>query len=386
MVEHSLVADAPLRGAGRSPGAEVLVDGVAPFVHLVEDARLLDGTPIDLGDEDGIGLDDRHLLLELGDELALALLDVGVAVHLPVVAAVPARIDMHGIADVIALDGVDGVVGIARLEARTRHPDDALEAVGPNHIDDGLEVVVQGTVLLPFKGRLEGVFAPYINRLVGKLDAHQPGVRADEFVAGDDVPDFHEVLLVVVAHLEERRTDARRPHDDVLPVGEGFLGNRHIERLHVVLEALRVEVADVGLASRTLPLAPCSRIKEVLVVGPSRVEVEAEDVAVGYLEACQHLLEVIEAASETFVVVAPAPPAAVEPGIGRVHHSVQHDAIAAVVHQPSPIDMQGRQRLLSLCQSHHRAQAHNKDSCQSLHSTKHLSACKDTKIIQNHKH
>ena len=342
VVEHSLVADAPLRGAGRCPSAKVLVDGVAPFVHLVEDARLLDGAPIDLGDEDGIGLDDRHLLLELSDELALALLDVGVAVHLAVVASVPAGIDVDGIADVAAFDGMDGVVGIARLEACTRHPDDALEAIGSDHIDDGLEVVVQSfrIVLAPCSLPL----APYINRLVGKLQSYLTVVFADGIVLRDDVPDFHQVLLVVVADLEIEGADAWRPYDDVHPVCQSSLRQRNIERRHVVPEAVGVEVADVGLATCAFGLTGGTAIGEVAVVGPGRVEVQAEDVAVGFLKSREHLLEVILAALHALFVVAPAPPPAIEPGIGCVHHAVQYDAVAFIVHQPSPFDMERRKR------------------------------------------
>ena len=356
VVEHSLVAYAPLRGAGRSPSAKVLVDGVAPLVHLVEDARLLDGTPIDLGDEDGIGLDDRHLLLELSDELALALLDVGVAVHLAVVASVPAGIDVDGIAYVAAFDGMDGVVGIARLEACTRHPDDALETIGSDHIDDGLEVVVQSLriVLAPCSLPLAPCslllapcslpLAPYIDRLVGKLQSYLTVVFADGIVLRDDVPDFHQVLLVVVADLKIEGADAWRPYDDVHPVCQSSLRQRNIERRHVVPEAVGVEVADVGLATCAFGLTGGTAIGEVAVVGPGRVEVQAEDVAVGFLKSREHLLEVILAALHALFVVAPAPPPSIEPGIGCVHHAVQYDTVAFIVHQPSTFDMERRKR------------------------------------------
>ena len=294
---------------------------------------------------------DRHLLLELPDEVLLALLYVSVAVHLLVVTTVPARIDMHGITDVLAFDGMDGIVGIARLEARARHPDDALEAIGSYDIDDGLEVVVQSLRVVLALTVLD------VDGLVGKFDGYQPWVLEDRVVPRYDIPDLHQVLLIVIAHLEVEGAHAWRPHHDVLPMTESLHCQRNIKPLHVELEAFGIEVADVCLASCTLSLALCYGIEIVLVVGPDGIEMQTEDVAVGYLEACQHLLEVIEAAIESLVVVAPAPPAAVEPGIGRIHHAMQHNMIALVVHQPTPIDM-NRRHTLHLCLCHQGCQTH----------------------------
>ena len=360
VVEHSLVAYAPLRGAGRCPSAQVPIDRVTPFVDLIKLARLLNRAPIDLGHEDGMRLYDRHLLLELPDEVLLALLYVSVAVHLLVVTTVPAGIDMHGITDVLAFDGMDGIVGIARLEARARHPDDALEAIGSDDIDDGLEIVVQSLRVVLASLLLAPcplLLAPNIDRLVGKLDGYQPRVLEDRVVPRYDVPDLHQVLLIVIAHLEVEGAHAWRPHHDVLPMMESLHCQRNIKPLHVELEAFGIEVADVCLASCTLSLALCYGIEIVLVVGPDGIEMQTEDVAVGYLEACQHLLEVIEATIESLVVVAPAPSAAVEPGIGRIHHTMQHNMIALVVHQPTPIDM-NRRHTLHLCLCHQGCQTH----------------------------
>ena len=78
---------------------------------------------------------------------------------------------MHCIADLRSIgrhrvgDRVFGVWAIVLLPSCTRHPDDAVEAIGAYLIDDGLEEIVEGTVALLAIG------AEHVDRLVGKLDA-----------------------------------------------------------------------------------------------------------------------------------------------------------------------------------------------------------------------
>ena len=75
---------------------------------------------------------------------------------------------------------------------------------------------------------------------------------------------------------------------------------------------------------------------------------ESEDGAMGLFQALEQFLEIIDATLTAGIVIAPAPPPVVEPGAGRVHHSVQHDVVAVLVDQPAAIDVQRGQRLNTL--------------------------------------
>ena len=300
------------------------------------------GTPVNLGDDDGVGIDDGHLIVELVDFVPLGLLQVGLGQFL-VLAAVPAVVVVDGIANVVARDGIGLIVGIAGLPARAGHPDDAGEAVGADEVDNGLEIVVHGLLVV-------GVLrVPDAYRLVGQLDADLSGILADGVVLGEEVPDVEQVLLVVVAHLQVARTDPRRADDDVQAVLHGPLYEWEVERLHVVGEARGVEVLDVGLAAGISGLSGRTGICIAVVVGPCRFQVQAEDCTLRLLEGSEQFLEIIEAALAAGIVVAPAPAAVIEPGTRRVHHAVKHHVVAVGVDQPLSFHMERGQRLHALC-------------------------------------
>ena len=100
--------------------------------------------PVNLGDNNGVGVDHRHLIMELTDLFLLAGLNVLVPVNTFIATAVPARVVMHSIADVIASDGIVLIVSIARLPACTGNPDNTRKAVFADFVDNGLEEVVHG--------------------------------------------------------------------------------------------------------------------------------------------------------------------------------------------------------------------------------------------------
>ena len=50
---------------------------------------------------------------------------------------------MDGIAEVDIVDGILGIVGILRLVACSRHPDDSVETIVANDIDNWLEEVAE---------------------------------------------------------------------------------------------------------------------------------------------------------------------------------------------------------------------------------------------------
>ena len=64
---------------------------------IIMAGTFLVGTPVNLSDDDGVGVDHGHLIVEVRD--------LGLWVGVTVAAAVPASVVVYGIADVVALDG-----------------------------------------------------------------------------------------------------------------------------------------------------------------------------------------------------------------------------------------------------------------------------------------
>ena len=341
VVEQFLEGLAPLRRRARGPRAIVARHPVAMFV-VVALAGLL-RTPVHLGNDDWRGVHHRHLLVELPNLIGAA--------RRSIATAIPAAVVVNGIADVVALNGIGGIVGIVGLPTRARSPDDAREAIRTNLVDDGLEVVVQRLRIVLAVGILQR------HRLVGELDADLAGILTDGVVLRERVPHREQVFLIVVAHLQIARTNTRRTHHDIHAVIKCLAGNGEIERLQIVGEARRVELPDVGLARGVsrLPLRTRPSVAAVRVVGPRRVHVQTEHVAMGLLESDEEFLKVVDAALAAGIVVRPAPASAVEPGAGRVHHAMQHHMISVCVYQPATLDVQRRQGLHALS---HQGQRH----------------------------
>ena len=74
----------------------------------------------------------------------MELADEGVVVVALVARSVPSGINMDGIAEVDVVYGILGIVGILRLVACSRHPDDPVETIVANDIDNWLEEVAEG--------------------------------------------------------------------------------------------------------------------------------------------------------------------------------------------------------------------------------------------------
>ena len=259
-----------------------------------------------------------------------------------VLTAVPAVIVVDGVADVVARDGVGLVVGIARLPARAGNPDDAREAVAANLVVDGLEVVVHGflassTIVIIGISRIDNTHG-----LVGQFKANLPGILAHRVVLAYQVPHLYEVLLVVVAHHQVAGAHPGRAHHHVHAVLDGVEHQGHVERLQKRGQLRRVEVADVGLAS-PLRVLVHGRLVRVAVVaaGPCRVQVQAEHVALGLLQAREQFCEVFPAVGGSRLVVAARPAVVVEPHTRCVHHTMQHDVVAVRVNQPLAFHVDG---------------------------------------------
>ena len=121
-------------------------------------------TPVNLSHNDGIGLHHRHLRLKLA---AHALL-VGLII-ITRTRVIPTGITVYGIAEVVlgVNDWILGIIVIPRLPSRTGHPDYTLESIFTDNVNYRLEIITKchRTVLAAFA-------VIYVNRFVGKLDAH----------------------------------------------------------------------------------------------------------------------------------------------------------------------------------------------------------------------
>ena len=337
VVESGLERLAPLGCRTSGPGAHVLEHRVAVLVEFVKLLRLLLRAPIDLADENRVGLHHRHGLAEVAD--LVRRVTVGIA------AVVPTAVVMHSIADIVTFDGVGSIASIVGLIAGSWHPDDAREAILADFVHNGLEIVVQSLRVILIVGVAD------VDGLVGQLNHDLSGVFLYVGVLGDYVPDFQQILLIVVAHLQVRGAYSRRAHHDILSVVHGLLHQGEVKVAEIGLQSGGVELRDVSLAAYASGLVGSNRVFVVArrVVGPGWLQVQTEDGAMGLLESGEHLLKVVETALTAGVVVAPAPASAVEPSAGCVHYAVQHDVISVGVHQPLAFDVQRRQRLGHLC-------------------------------------
>ena len=135
VVEHGFEELAPLRRGTRGPCAIVLIDRLVKLVVMVYCTTCVLGTPVHLRHHNGVVFHHRHCIAKVLDALLRV---VVVVTH-----AIPARIDMDGIADVIPFDGIGGIVAVVALIARAGNQDDARIAVGTNLVNDRLEEVVQ---------------------------------------------------------------------------------------------------------------------------------------------------------------------------------------------------------------------------------------------------
>ena len=217
------------------------------------------GTPVHLRHQDGIGLHHRHGFAELLDETFRG--------GRFVATVVPAHVGMHGIADVIARDGMQRIILVIGLVTRPRHPDNARVAVGADHINNGLEEVMQRL------GRVLAVLVKNGHRLVSQFYEELPTVFFHFGIRTDGIPHIHQVFLIFPAHLNGAGTHAGRTHHHIKPMFHSRFGQRDKERAQISVQSHPAEAADVGFS--------CFRPLDgqVGVVCPTRVEMQAEDVA-----------------------------------------------------------------------------------------------------------
>ena len=200
------------------------------MVHFL---RFLDWTPVHLGDKDRIGINHGHGIMETVTFVS----DVGIVVA----AVIPAGIVVNGIADVVAFDGPGGITAVIRLIACSRHPDNARKTVGTDLVDDGLEEIVQCLRIVLT------ISIPQVYGFIGQLDADLSGIFADGVVLREDIPHRHQILVVVVTHLDIMRTDAWRTDYHIHTVVHGFLGQWEIDRFQIGLQSVGIKLLDISL-------------------------------------------------------------------------------------------------------------------------------------------
>ena len=120
---------------------------------------------------------------------------------------------MYGIAEVVlgVNDWILGIIVIPRLPSRTGHPDYTLESIFTDNVNYRLEIITKchRTVLDAFA-------VIYVNRFVGKLDAHLACIIIKECSErGDCTPYGLEIFLICITHLNVVRTYARRTDNNI---------------------------------------------------------------------------------------------------------------------------------------------------------------------------
>ena len=201
---------------------------------IIMSGAFLFRAPVYFRDDDGIGIDHRHLLPKLRY--------LGLRVGVLVTTAVPSAVVVNGISYIVALNGMRSISGIVGLPAGAGHPNNARKPVGSYLVHYRLKEVVQGLRVVLTSGILE------VHRFVGELYTYLSGVFADRVALCEEVPDRHQIVVVVVSHLYVSRTHAGRPHHNIHAMVHGPFGQREIERNKVVLQSARVELSDVCLA------------------------------------------------------------------------------------------------------------------------------------------
>ena len=145
------------------------------------------------------------------------------------------------------------------------------------------------------------------------------------------------------------RTYTWRAYHDILTVVHRLLHQREVERAKVGLQAVRIEMPDIGLAlGFACRLVLTMDIGIAVVIRPSWFQMQTEHRTVSLFKTRKELFEIVQASLATGIVVAPAPPTAIEPRTRCVHHAVEYDVVTVGINKPPSFDMKARQRFHAL--------------------------------------
>ena len=123
------------------------------------------------------------------------------------------------------------------------------------------------------------------------------------------IPHVEQVLLVIVAHLDIARTHAWRTHDDVESMTLCLLSNLEIELVEIADQSLLREVLYVRLATHLVAVRVDGLVarsletlgRDIGIVGPAWVEVQAEDIAPRTLRSVGDCREKMVELVDTFI-------------------------------------------------------------------------------------
>ncbi len=156
---------------------------------------------------------------------------------------------MHGITDIVQWvgDRILGIRTIFLLPDSAWNPDDTLESVGANLVDDRLEEVVHALVVV-----LRTLCVANTDRLVGQLNADVTIIFKYGVVLGYTVPNVEQIVLIVCPHLNVARAYARWAHDDIHAMLQRTLGDSPIHAAQILGQSCTRIVYDIGLAATSL--------------------------------------------------------------------------------------------------------------------------------------
>jgi len=126
----------------------------------------------------------------------------------------------------------------------------------------------------------------------------------------------------------------------------GFLHQGDIKRLQIAPES-------VGTELRNVLFALFSDKRFGRIIGPTRVEMQAEHIAISALrsigQAPKELFKIVQTGRNAAVINIPTPSSAIEIGMRCIHHAMKQHFVAMSVDHVSALNMERRQRSRHLC-------------------------------------
>ncbi len=142
------------------------------------------------------------------------------------ITAIPSRIDVDSIADIVTRNRISGKTCILRLITRTGNPEYIVTAISTHQIYYFLKISCQ--ILKTSVGiRTElSVIIHNLNRLIGKFK-HYVRIISQSRLCRDISPHPLEIFMISIPYFYFFRTYARRPHNNIQPFRNGIFGHRN---------------------------------------------------------------------------------------------------------------------------------------------------------------
>ena len=162
----------------------------------------------------------------------------------------PTWIDVHGITDVLSLDGIVGKAGILGLKTQTWNPQYVVAPLCSHSVHYLLEVDAQLFKLCLGTATIGAVATKDVDGLVGQLE-HDVGVVLQLGMACHMAPYLQEELLIVIAHGNLLGTYSWWAHNHIHAFADGVLchGDEHL--VEILGEPIKTEGGNIVLALDT---------------------------------------------------------------------------------------------------------------------------------------